>query len=114
MKKLEAIIHPRQWEDTQAVLSTLNVAATLRQVQTFGHAPPRREVYRGLPYVLDTLTQLEMTFLVRDELLESAIFALEAVIGNSDILVSSVEDAASAAPCSSADRGSSSSPLSRG
>jgi nitrogen regulatory protein PII len=91
MKKLETVIHPQQWDEAQAVLRTLNVAATLRQVQTFGRTPPRSEVYRGLPYTLDTTAELEVTFLVRDELLESAVMALAAVIGNSEILVSAVE-----------------------
>jgi len=91
MKKVETVIHPQQWEETQAVLRTLSVASVLRQVHTFGRTPPRHEVYRGLPYTFATALGLELAFVVRDEVLESAVLALAAVIGDREILVSSVD-----------------------
>ena len=66
---------------------TLNARATLRPVQTFGRTPARHEVYRGLAYTLDTASELEVAFLVHDEVLESAILTLAAVIGDREILL---------------------------
>ena len=44
-----------------------------------------------LPHTLDSAMELELAFVVRDEMLESAILALAAVIGDREILVSSVD-----------------------
>ena len=91
MKKISALIRPSQWDEARAALETLGVAATLREVRTFGHLPARREVYRGSAYVLDTATELELTMLVQDELLESTLLALEAATSDAEIVVTSVE-----------------------
>ncbi len=48
-------------------------------------------MYRGLPHTLATAMELELAFVVRDEVLESAVLALAAVIGDREILVSSVD-----------------------
>ena len=91
MKKINALIRPLQWEEARAALETLGVAASLREVRTFGHIPPRREVYRGSAYFLDTATELELTMLVQDELLESTLIALESATTDAEIVVTSVE-----------------------
>ena len=91
MKKLETIIHPQNWDQTRAVLSALKLSATLREVKTFGHTPPRREVYRGSAYTLETTPELELTLLVQDEALEATLTALGEVTGNVEILVTPVE-----------------------
>ncbi len=56
MKKIETFIQPAYWSQTHAELAKLGVAGTLRQVKTFGRIAPRREVYRGSAYMLDTAT----------------------------------------------------------
>lgn len=91
MKKLETIIHPQYWDQTRAVLSSLKLSATLREVKTFGHTPPRREVYRGSAYTLETTPELELTLLVQDELLEVTLTALSEATGNVEIVVTAVE-----------------------
>jgi nitrogen regulatory protein PII len=91
MKKINALIRPLQWEDARAALETLGVSAALREVRTFGHLPARREVYRGSAYFLDTATELELTMLVQDELLESTLSALEGATIDAEIVVTSVE-----------------------
>jgi nitrogen regulatory protein PII len=91
MKKIDAIIRPTHWEEARAELQTLGVAVTLREVRTLGRTPTRREVYRGSAYVLDTATELELSMLVQDEMLESALAALERSSGDAAIVVTSVE-----------------------
>ncbi|MEI9938300.1 MAG: P-II family nitrogen regulator [Pseudomonadota bacterium] len=91
MKKIDTVICPHNWEATRDVLGTLGVTAILREVKTFGRTPPKREVYRGSPYMVDTTTELELTLLIRDELLESAISALSKATDGAEILVTPVE-----------------------
>jgi nitrogen regulatory protein P-II 1 len=91
MKKLETVICPHKWEAVRDVLTTLEAAATLREVRTFGRVPAKREVYRGSAYSLDTCSELELMILVRDELLDSTISALSRVTGGAEIVVTPVE-----------------------
>ena len=90
MKKIETFIHPVYWNQTHAALDKLGVAGTLRQVKTFGRTPPRREVYRGSAYVLDTTNELELALTVQDELLDATLAAIEEAAGNAEIIVTSV------------------------
>jgi nitrogen regulatory protein PII len=87
MKKINALIRPLQWDQARAALEKLGVSASLREVRTFGHLPARREVYRGSAYLLDTATELELTMLVQDELLESTLTALESATTDAEIVV---------------------------
>jgi len=91
MKKIETFIQPVYWDQTHAALEKLGVAGTLRQVKTFGRTPPRREVYRGSAYVLDTSNELELSLTVRDELLEAALAAIQQATGDAEIIVTSVQ-----------------------
>jgi nitrogen regulatory protein PII len=91
MKKIETTIHPHHWDRMRAVLQTLHVPATLREVKSFGRTPPKQEVYRGSRYVLDTTTELAMTVLVQDELLDSTLLALAEVTEDAEFLITSVE-----------------------
>jgi len=91
MKKIEAIIHPQNWEKTRDALETMHLSATLREVKTFGRTPARRQVYRGSTYTLDTTPEIEMTVFVQDERLESALAAFCKTTGDSEFLVTSVE-----------------------
>lgn len=91
MKKIETIIAPSHWEEARAQLEALGVIATLRDVRTFGRSPARREVYRGSAYVRDTMTEIELSMLVQDDLLEAALGALESATGDAEIIVTTVE-----------------------
>jgi nitrogen regulatory protein PII len=91
MKKIDTLIHPQAWDQTRAALETLHVPATLREVKTFGRTAPKREVYRGSVYMLETTPELELSVLVQDELLESTLAALEEANGDAEILVTPVE-----------------------
>jgi nitrogen regulatory protein PII len=91
MKKIDTIIHPQAWDQTRAALETLHVPATLREVKTFGRTAPKREVYRGSVYMLETTPELELSVLVQDELLESTLAALEEANRDAEILVTPVE-----------------------
>jgi nitrogen regulatory protein PII len=91
MKRIETLIHPLLWDEARAVLANLGVRVTLREVRTFGHSPPKREVYRGSAYFLDVTPELELTALVEDARVESVIAALETVGQRGEIFVSSVD-----------------------
>ena len=104
MKKIETVIHPHLWPQARAAFETLGVRATLREVQTFGRTPPRRDVYRGSPYVVELTPELELATVVGDEQAESVILALENLGGTVEILVSSVEDVVLRRPASGAVR----------
>lgn len=91
MKKIETFIQPVYWDQTHAALEELGVAGTLRQVKTFGRTPPRREVYRGSAYVLDTTNELELALTVQDELLDATLAAIAEASGNAEIIVTSVQ-----------------------
>ncbi|MEO7037194.1 MAG: P-II family nitrogen regulator [Polyangiaceae bacterium] len=104
MKKIETVIQPHLWPDARAAFETLGVSATLREVQTFGRTPPRREVYRGSPYVVELASELELATVVGDEQAESVILALEELGGTAEILVSSVEGTVRMHPASGAVR----------
>lgn len=91
MKRIDTLILRPLWDDARAVCETLGAQVTLREVQTFGRTPPKREVYRGSAYVLDVAHALELTILVEDALLESTLLALETIGQSGELLVSSVE-----------------------
>ena len=91
MKKIEIIINPQHWDPTRAVLDSLHLQAVLRQVKTFGRKPTRQEVFRGLRYTVDTAAELEVTLVIRDELLEQTLRTLIPAIGDAELLVTSVE-----------------------
>jgi len=91
MKRIDTLIRPALWEEARAVLETLGVRVTLREVRTFGRTPPKREVYRGSAYFLDVSPELELTILVEDAMVESTILALESIGREGEIMVSSVD-----------------------
>ncbi len=91
MKKINALIRPLQWDEARAALEALGVAVSFREVRTFGHLPARREVYRGSAYFPDAATELELTMLVQDELLESTLIALQGATTDAEMVVTSVE-----------------------
>jgi len=91
MKKIETFIQPAYWDQMHAGLVRLGVSGTLRQVKTFGRRPPRREVYRGSPYQVETSNELELSLIVEDELLEATLAAIAPASGEAEVIVSSVQ-----------------------
>jgi nitrogen regulatory protein P-II 1 len=91
MKKIETFIQPLYWDQMHAALAKLGVSGTLRQVKTFGRVAPRREVYRGSAYMLDTCNELELSLTVPDELLDAALTAIAEGAGDAEVTVSSVQ-----------------------
>jgi len=91
MKKIETFISPVCWEPMHAALAKLGVSGTLRQVKTFGRTPPRREVYRGSAYMQETSSELELSLIVEDELLDTTLAAIAPAIGDAEVIVSSVQ-----------------------
>ncbi|HET7541255.1 MAG TPA: P-II family nitrogen regulator [Polyangiaceae bacterium] len=91
MKKIETLIQPAYWEQVYAALAELGVPGTVRQVKSFGRTPPRREVYRGSAYLLETNSELELSLIVPDELLDTALDAIARAAGDPEAIVSSIQ-----------------------
>jgi nitrogen regulatory protein PII len=91
MKKIETFIQPLYWDQMHAALAKLGVSGTLRQVKAFGRTPPRREVFRGSAYVLETSNELELSLTVQDEQLEATLAAIAQAAGDAEVVVSSVQ-----------------------
>jgi nitrogen regulatory protein PII len=91
MKKIEALIHPAQWDDLRPVLESLAVPVTLREVKTFGRTPLRREVYRGTAYYVNVTPALELSAIVEEHQLEATLAVLESQALGCEVLVFSVE-----------------------
>ncbi|HEY0466893.1 MAG TPA: P-II family nitrogen regulator [Polyangiaceae bacterium] len=91
MKKIETFIQPVNWDPMHAALQKLGVSGTLRQVKTFGRTPPRREVFRGNAYVVDTNSELELSLTVPDELLDATLAAIAQAAGDAEVVVTSVQ-----------------------
>jgi len=91
MKRIDALVRPGAWEQTRDVLETLHLAATFREVKTFGRSSPRREVYRGTAYYTNLTPELELTALVDDDRLAMTLAALESLVEGGELLVSAVE-----------------------
>ena len=91
MKKIETVIHPQLWPEARAALQPLGMRATLREVQTFGHTAPRREVYRGSAYLVELTTELELAIVVEDAQAERVISALQRIAMDAEVIVTTVE-----------------------
>ncbi len=91
MKKIETFIQPVYWDQLQAALTRLGVSGTLRQVKTFGRLPPRRQVYRGFAYMLETSNELELSLTVEDAQLEAALTAIAQAARDAEVVVSAVQ-----------------------
>ncbi len=98
MTKIETFIQPVCWDPMHAALDKLGVSGTLRQVKTFGRTAPRREVYRGSAYVLETSNELELSLIVQDELLDATLTAIAQAAGSAEVIVSSVQSAGRVQP----------------
>ena len=97
MKKIEAIIKPFKLDDVKEALSQVGVEGlTVTEVKGFGRQKGHTELYRGAEYVVDFLPKIKLEIVVRDEIVERVIEAIETSartgkIGDGKIFVAALE-----------------------
>jgi len=97
MKKIEAIIKPFKLDEVREALSSLGISGlTVTEVKGFGRQKGHTELYRGAEYVVDFLPKVKLELIIADEMLESAIEAIQksahtGKIGDGKIFVMPVE-----------------------
>jgi nitrogen regulatory protein P-II 1 len=97
MKKIEAIIKPFKLDEVREALSELGISGlTVTEVKGFGRQKGHTELYRGAEYVVDFLPKVKLELIIADEMLESAIEAIQksaqtGKIGDGKIFVMPVE-----------------------
>ena len=97
MKMVIAIIKPFKLDEVREALSQIGVQGiTVTEVKGFGRQKGHTELYRGAEYVVDFLPKLKIEVAVADELVDSAIDAIESSartgkIGDGKIFVLSLE-----------------------
>jgi len=99
MKKIEAIIKPFKLDEVKEALQELGIQGmTVLEAKGFGRQKGHTELYRGAEYVVDFLPKIKIELVLPDNLLESALEAIQAAaktgkIGDGKIFVSNVEQA---------------------
>ncbi len=99
MKMITAVIKPFKLDEVREALSALGVQGiTVTEVKGFGRQKGHTELYRGAEYVVDFLPKVKLEAALPDELVESAIDAIEGAartgkIGDGKIFVFDLEQA---------------------
>ncbi|PHS37625.1 MAG: transcriptional regulator [Robiginitomaculum sp.] len=99
MKKIEAIIKPFKLDEVKEALQELGIQGmTVLEAKGFGRQKGHTELYRGAEYVVDFLPKIKIELVLPDNLLESALEAIQSAaktgkIGDGKIFVSNVEQA---------------------
>ena len=99
MKKIEAIIKPFKLDEVKEALQELGIQGmTVIEAKGFGRQKGHTELYRGAEYVVDFLPKIKIELVLADNMVESAIEAIEQAaktgkIGDGKIFVSAVETA---------------------
>ena len=99
MKMVTAIVKPFKLDEVREALSAIGVQGiTVTEVKGFGRQKGHTELYRGAEYVVDFLPKVKVEAAVHDDVLDSAIAAIEQAaatgnIGDGKIFVLNVEDA---------------------
>ncbi len=94
MKLITAIIKPFKLEEVRSALDRLGVhGMTVAEVNGYGRQKGRTEIYRGAEYASAYMPKLRLDVAVPDEVLDSAVAAIEASartgqIGDGKIFVS--------------------------
>ena len=97
MKFVTAIIKPFKLDEVREALSAVGVhGLTVTEVKGFGRQKGHTELYRGAEYVVDFLPKVKIEVAISDDLLESAIEAIEKAantgkIGDGKIFVFNLE-----------------------
>ena len=99
MKKVEAIIKPFKLDDVKEALQELGLQGmTVTEVKGYGRQKGHTELYRGAEYVVDFLPKLKVEMVVKDEMVDSVLEAIQTAartgrIGDGKIFVSDVGQA---------------------
>lgn len=97
MKLITAIIKPFKLDEVREALSAIGVQGiTVTEVKGFGRQKGHTELYRGAEYVVDFLPKMKIETVVRDDIAEQAIEAIEKAartqkIGDGKIFVADIE-----------------------
>jgi len=97
MKLITAIIKPFKLDEVREALSAVGVQGlTVTEVKGFGRQKGHTELYRGAEYVVDFLPKVKVEAAVPDEIVDTAIEAIEnsartGKIGDGKIFVYSLE-----------------------
>ena len=99
MKMVMAVIKPFKLDDVREALADAGVAGiTATEVKGFGRQKGHTELYRGAEYVVDFLPKVKIEVVLKDDLLDRAVEAIQKAartgrIGDGKIFVSSIDDA---------------------
>ena len=97
MKKIEAIIKPFKLDEVKEALNDLGIKGlTVTEAKGFGRQKCHTELYRGAEYVVDFLPKVKIEVVIEDNLVESAVEAIQQAahtgrIGDGKIFVSTIE-----------------------
>ena len=109
MKKIEAIIKPFKLDEVKDALQEANLQGiTVLEAKGFGRQKGHTELYRGAEYVVDFLPKVKLEIIVADDMLNTALEAIQSSahtgrIGDGKIFVSDVADAIRIRTCESGD-----------
>src|SRR5215468_4399646 len=96
MKKIEAIIKPFKLDDVKEALQEIGLQGmTVTEVKGYGRQKGHTELYRGAEYVVDFLPKLKIEMVVRDDMVDPVLEAIQTAartgrIGDGKIFVSEV------------------------
>ena len=99
MKKIEAIIKPFKLDEVKEALQDAGLQGiTVVEAKGFGRQKGHTELYRGAEYVVDFLPKLKIEIVVRDDMVDSALEAIQQSartgrIGDGKIFISDIENA---------------------
>ena len=97
MKQITAIVKPFKLEEVREALAECGVTGlTVTEVKGFGRQKGHTELYRGAEYSVDFLPKIKLEVAVSDDLVETAIEAIEksartGKIGDGKIFVTPIE-----------------------
>lgn len=99
MKKIEAIIKPFKLDEVKEALQEAGLQGiTVVEAKGFGRQKGHTELYRGAEYVVDFLPKLKIEIVVREEMVDGALEAIQQAartgrIGVGKIFISEIQSA---------------------
>jgi nitrogen regulatory protein P-II 1 len=99
VQKIEAIVKPFRLDEVKEALEEAGIVGmTITEVKGYGRQKGHTELYRGAEYVIDFLPKVKVEVVVRDDMLEPAVEAIERAaktgrIGDGKIFVTPVGEA---------------------
>ncbi len=99
MKMIKAIIKPFKLDSVRDALSEIGIEGlTATEVKGYGRQKGHTELYRGAEYVVDLLPKVKLEIVVRDDMVERTVAAIEEAaktgkIGDGKIFVLPLADA---------------------